>query len=529
MSKRARKISLNIVKSKGNIVPSTASPIEYGSFYYRPESKATGGNAFQHYRNQLEFSYAWNCIPTENGLTSVQLVKKEVQRLPNSHFGKWVTTHCDKCEELMTYPCGLFKSVQDIHDGTLILREDGLFRITGLNPIMREPVETKGILIDNDAILGLLSMRNRNFIYTKDEVYINSMEKWFDYIPAIRTGAGKFSILSYIGHIITMIQAVDSVYIFGTHGAVFSDTCTGDGDYPFRWQKVDNHTGIRNKDDVVSKDGAVRKLIVNSNDGLQMIKDTNAIFILEEESRQLRNGSLAFFDNPCMSSDVCLCEGEYPIIHTLKENSIIGDEFKDSNQENVVNGCFELFLNKVGRQHIRVNNFTNYVAISYGTTEEVECGESCLCFTRLMIYDLVSDRYTIIHVEHTDVERADKNKDEILNIINGNDTYALIEGGIGYVYYKEFMKTNLNGFTISRVQLRGRFENQIYEDEQDQALTYIPAYLGIQQAMTHDDRSMELVGFGNNNITYQGRWRGNYLSFIQPFSGSLNEIELLIV
>lgn len=542
-----RKYSLDLAQSKGYVSPyqGRPTPFEAGSGFVQAESEAAGGSQFSHHRAFRGSVYAKDCLPTENGYVSVAYKK-----ICND---AWTPDVCDHAEflidcngdkeTLFTYSRNKITGIAPHVTGSLI-QETGTARTLQVEKIINEcrvritDVEFKALEMFKNEILGLTTVEGHTIVWNKKELYYNGGEHFFDFTPMLRTGAGQTSLLSDIGAFVQIIPNGKGMYIFGHRGAVYGD-CTGDVQFPFRFSKVLDFNGITHEDDVRS-DLHSSNILVMSHNVLQLVSGLQASSIFPDESYAFLRGtvgSIYYRNQPDLEIARGGGEGHKDEDINLPHHKETGDHDPYEFQDEYVEECdFEMFSERtlVGceEQHVAVNNLDDrYSTVSYGSTTHGKTindrsDRGTYSYSRLFVWDKLLQRYTVLHIDHTDVIRGRHEGREPFIIVDCCDTYCVTtEEGTAELFFNELQRSSGSAITLSRIQVTGEFKRDEYRENRE-IYSILPFSLGIDDAHTVTVEDMQMTGYDSREVSYAGLIRNRVLSFVLPFSGFINELTL---
>jgi hypothetical protein len=521
--------SLNLQQAKSYLTPYNGRPVEFmrGNSLFKSESEAMGGSQFQHHRNIRTSVYVKNAIPTENGYES-----KTFKEICSVNAGtKLEYIHdCEACTEApYLYPRSSF--VTSHTDGSILLANGTVVQFTDVQDCsMNFRVrQFKGLDTSSQNIKGIQRVGVRTIVWTHKELYYNGQEDFYDFIPALRTGAGKFSIAYDLGAIKQVISFGNGFYVLGTRGGVVSTECTGDAQYPFKFEKIENFDGISHPDNARSS-FEYRSIYVMSHSGLQLLSGTQAKDVFPDDSRALKEGILTETNWLCQP-DKLWRNSDDSLIKPLIDVQDTEEYLDKRTQIECPSYLFEeKTLKSDCNQHIQVSNINSrYTLISFGAIESCQsCEESEFLFTRLMVLDRSLSRYTLFHVEHTDTGRSPRKDNYPFVIVQNNEVHALVDGGIGEILFSDLRRSSGKSTTISQIDLKGRFNTDYYKNDNEKSrhTYYVPFGTGQDELLTKYESNLELSGYGSHEINYSGRVLDPRLSFILPFSGRINELIL---
>ena len=528
-----RQYTLNLTQADTSLSVFDRPPVEFpdGGNYYKPESQAVGGARFQHNRPYRCSAYAKDCLPTETGYSSATIEHCPSQSL-NMGAGRleFITGCQGERDQLMRYCDKDVVGWAYSKKGTVVLMRNGkvwLYNEEG----GRDAVEFKGLDLTKNApeiIEGMTSFEGHIFVYTNTQLFFSGAEDHFDFVPALRTGAGSFGVAADIGAIVTVVPYNRGVYVFGTRGAV-NGQCTGDAHYPLLFQPVLNHDGIEHKLNVQT-DYFAEKLLVFSHAGLQYISGQSAENVFPDWTVALKLGKMAtILVQPCQENP---CE---PMESSVKPHPHVSGDAYEHREQFMAERYSPFYgeaIRKTGKL-VAVNNISpRYTTISYGHNGEFICGQPLYC--RLLVIDHYNDRSTILHQLHSDVIRAkhaDHQVEFILAGAGGEAQNVVRRKGWGTLYFHEFRQANGNPVVMSRLYAHGFFNEEMYPDfgmngdylahEGNKPSGVIPYAVGLDMMHMQTMDGLFLTNKGKRELQYSGRIRANLFSFPVVFSGDL--------
>ena len=511
-------ISLNLAGSLTSLSPMETRPIEFpdGKEFYKAESQATGGSQFQSHRGFRSHVYAMNCVPTENGYDSIDAFPMGSQTLGSNPSKIGFLHSCTgELETLCKYDPEEYLVTSTVN-GSLISKRDfsehRMGDITTQGFTSFKSATVTGILTDNPNLKGLMRAHGHIIGWTSNQMFYNGGEDNLDFTPSLRTGAGTNAILANIGEIQNIISHKKGIYIFGNRGGVYG-SCTGDVKYPFSYEPIANHDGLRDAESV-NVSFETETLILMSNTGLQKVRTNQAQNIHPDLSRALLRGVTINILVSDFETQLVDLEGKNKGISSYEAK--ISKEFRD----NVCNeqDFYEEFVDLSSRKaRLLVNNITpRYSTISYAKKDGL--------YNRLLVLDLTLNRISVIHVVHKDCNRPLHVSKDIMTILTPMGCFGVREGGDGLVLFMEFQKSNGRSTTISGATVYGRFSRDLVAQKHGLSIPFI---VGLDQLNSdYYDCNFHMVGHTRREINYAGRITDRYLSFIVPFSGRINEVVL---
>ena len=456
-----------------------------------PESIAAGGTAFQHHRRMQANVYAADCLPTENGYGTVSQMPwksgdyvKYLQ--PNSSV--WAT-NCRGAEFLLAYAESAVESIPHTPDGHLIWLKSGV--------VWNSSMSVVGISgVDSSKLLGVIGVKGRLVGHDTKHVYWSGFSL-SDFTPSLSTGAGSSGHTADIGEIVQLVPSDDGFYILGTRGALYAK-CTGDNT-PFHLSLIPNFDGV-----AVSHKLKVcyssASLTVFSNSGLCDLTPQGAQYSEFDKSRQLNSTykTLQLTATPQKFSQL-VDIAEY--IDTVDcEATWLYFEKPCDNKTPVVTMVSP-----------------NYITVSYGWDASVEA------YTRLLVLNKTLMRESVLHINHTDVNRAATGSSaEFILMCDGVPTDISFGAGIGTLIYHNLQRYAADVICISKLSLSGAFEVSEYTKDR---LQTVEAQQGVDILDSAVER-LDLTRAVTREVQYAGRLRQRVVSMKVHWAGDLAGVTL---
>ena len=493
-------LSLNLAHAYFTLNPFNAPLQEFpaANRTIMPESQASGGDRFQHWRKFRAAAYIKDALPTELGYASI---KRSIINCLNI-YGKFkhldYVTSCNNESVLYSYDRADIINIAYLPSGSVIWFRDGTVQ-HGINKLS---VDILGINAYSNFIVDVIGAHNRLIICTTNMLYWSGAENPFDFTPSLSNGAGSGGIVQNIGSIIKLVPTSQGFYVLGSNGGVYA-RCTYNIQYPFELIPVVNFNGILNYDSVHS-DYLADKLLVYTKSGLQWLNEANAVNDFPDISYQLKLNTYIEFEFKTTYSD------------------------KSDLYEYLDNGCDSinyrpLFTELISEHNVMVNNISpRYTVVSYAYIDGA--------YTRLYVIDKFLDRSSSVHFKHTDVIHNNLNDRIGFIIADGLNVLNIYLGdGTSLLYLHEFSRLDGTVDIITKFKLIGDFYAEKYKDQYDNChgdLLDVIAVQGVERLTSQFNNTMNLAVSNKREIWYSGKFRQAILSAIVPFSGWLTELTL---
>lgn len=487
-----RKVSLSVNFASvqlGLQAPLQEFPAGRGQFF--PESVAAGGTAFQRHRKMQANVYAADSLPTENGYGTVSYKPWE-----SGTYVKYLSpdrtvwlTHCEGSDYLMAYNSSAVNTFPHTPEGHLMWLTTG----TVLNSSLAS-VAIKGI--NPEELLGVIGVKGRLVGHDTKFVYWSGFGI-LDFTPSLSTGAGSSGHTADIGKIVQLVPADDGFYILGTRGGLFAK-CTGDAQ-PFSLSLIPNFDGI-SEDRSLKVCYSSASLTLFSNSGLCEISPQGAQFAEFDKSRQL-----------------CSTYKTLQLTCTPQKWGTLVDiaEYIDT----VDCETTRLYYEKPCDIKVPVVTMVspNYVTVSFGWDSGIGA------YTRLLVLNKTLMRESVLHVDHTDVNRAATGSSaEFILTCDGVPVDVAFGDGIGTLIYHNLQRYSADVVCISKLSLSGTFAVSRYTDEK---LQTVEAQQGVDILDSAVDR-LDLTRAVTREVQYAGRLRQRVVSLKLHWSGDLSGVTL---
>jgi len=539
-------LELNLKHAGLSLGLTVHKPLLLNNSRFQGESKASAGEHFQEHRYNAQPSYIANCINSSMGLHSVSF--KQVR---TSILGEpCVLSHVEDCSECESTPY-LHEGISFIHrDKTLFFSPDNKLFIIDHN-LDSTFVEIKGVdprqlkdVIDIVSIQG-----KRIVIMTKDEIYYSSLidgtgavggwasdestiDKPYINFYELAGATGKFSISSSIGVNRRLVATDNLLYMIGTQGGVVSKQCSEDELYPFALSVIKNFDGINHKDHVVVKQDKVSSFMVMSKTGLGLINGDAFTPTFDDIDSELRRDMAVYF-NLCLCGDELYVEGCVPCSEVMLETShITTNVVKTYREEETLTGDTDydnedwveyddpMFYEQSGSEpsRFKVTTTNRFYVISYnsGVVEE-GCEDSCICYSRMYLYDKRLNTGTILHIKHKDVSQI--NDDFLINSegVIKRLVHEYDKEMPSFLYFRGLTTGTKKWVQLTEMNLNGLLQK--YDEDE---LFNKPLFsVTTDDSGIHYHDRMSLYHTSENDAQYGDIIRGRSIDFVVPFKGFL--------
>ena len=456
-----------------------------------PESVAAGGTAFQHHRRMRANIYAADCLPTENGYGTVSQTPWE-----SGDYVKYLqpdrvvwATNCRGSEYLLAYSDSALESIPHTPVGHLLWFKSGI--------VWNSSMSVVGIGgLDSSKLLGVIGVKGRLVGHDTKHVYWSGFSL-SDFTPSLSTGAGSSGHTADIGEIVQLVPSDEGFYILGTRGALYAK-CTGDNT-PFHLSLIPNFDGVslNHKLKVCYSSAG---LTLFSNSGLCEISPQGAQFSEFNKSKQLS--------------------------HTYKTLQLTATPAKFSHLVDIAEyidtvDCEATWLyhEKPCDRKIPVVTLVspNYITVSFGWDA------SAGAYTRLLVLNKTLMRESVLHINHTDVNRAATGSSaEFMLMCDGVPTDISFGAGIGTLIYHNLQRYKADVICISKLSLAGSFD--VSEYTQDRLQT-VEAQQGVDILDSAVER-LDLTRAVTREVQYAGRLRQRVVSLRLHWAGELAGVTL---